>query len=143
MRHPLLDKVEAAYLKKDLPEFHVGDAVRVMQKVTEGGKTRAQAFEGVVIARRGSGISSSFTVRRVSFGEGVEKVFPLNSPTVQDVTVIRRGKVRRSKLYYLRKKTGKQTRIEEAERETAEKAPSGVEGQVPSEVEGQPETPAA
>ena len=115
MKHDLIKKVEESYLRKELTEFRVGDTVRVMQKVTEGNKTRTQAFEGIVIGRKGSGIQSSFTVRRISFGEGVEKVFPIYSPAVQDVTVTRRGKVRKAKLYYLRKKTGKQGRIEEAE----------------------------
>ncbi len=117
MKHPLLDKAVASYLKPktELPTFAVGDTVKVMQKVTEGSKTRSQAFEGIVIAKKGSGITSLFTVRRISFGEGVEKSFPIHSPTVQSVTVTRRGKVRRAKLYYLRKKTGKQGRIEEAE----------------------------
>ena len=124
MRHPLLNKVEEPHLKKELPEFRIGDTVVVMQKVTEGNKTRSQAFEGVVIMRKGSGIAKSFTVRRISFGEGVEKTFPLHSPTVQSVTVTRRGKVRRAKLYYLRKKTGKQSRIEEAD--LRKPAPEGV-----------------
>lgn len=115
MKHDLIKKVEESYLKKEVTEFRVGDTVRVMQKVTEGNKTRTQAFEGIVIGRKGSDIQSSFTVRRISFGEGVEKTFPIYSPAVQDVTVTRRGKVRKAKLYYLRKKTGKQGRIEEAE----------------------------
>lgn len=117
MRHPLMDKVETPFLKKETPQFKVGDTVRVLQKVAEGSKSRSQAFEGVVIGRKGSGITLSFTVRRISFGEGVEKTFPIHSPTVQSVTVTRRGKVRRAKLFYLRKKTGKQGRIEEAELE--------------------------
>ncbi len=124
MRHPLIDKIEAPFLKKDFPAFHVGDTVRVTQKVTEGAKTRSQVFEGVVIARKGSGISCVFTVRRVSFGEGVEKTFPIHSPTVQSLAVSRRGKVRRAKLYYLRKKSGKQGRIEEAELEKQPEAPA-------------------
>jgi len=115
MKHPLLEKATAVYLKKELPLFKVGDTVKVMQKVTEGSKTRSQAFEGIVIAKKGSAITSVFTVRRISFGEGVEKTFPIHSPNVQSVTVTRRGKVRRAKLYYLRKKTGKQGRIEEAD----------------------------
>lgn len=124
MRHPLLNKVEEPYLKKDFPAFRVGDTIRVTQKVTEGAKTRSQAFEGVVIARKGSGINSVFTVRRISFGEGVEKTFPVHSPTVQSVDITRRGKVRRAKLYYLRKKSGKQGRIEEAEHDKQPEAPA-------------------
>ena len=115
MKHPLIQKIEKSYLKKDLPEFKVGDTVRVMQKVTEGNKIRSQAFEGTVIARSGSGIQMAFTVRRMSFGEGVEKTFPIHSPTVQDVRITRKGKVRRAKLYYLRSKVGKKSRIEEAD----------------------------
>ena len=115
MKHPLLDKVVASHLKADLPKFKVGDTVKVLQKVVEGSKVRGQTFEGIVIMKKGSGITKSFTVRRVSFGEGVEKTFPVHSPTVQSVTVTRQGKTRRAKLYYLRKKTGKQSRIEEAD----------------------------
>ncbi len=115
MKNKLVNKIEALYAKKEVPTFRVGDTVRVLQKVTEGGKTRTQAFEGTVILKKGSGIQASFTVRRISFGEGVEKTFPLHSPVLQDVKVTRKGKVRRSKLYYLREKTGKQGRIEEAD----------------------------
>ena len=127
MKLPLIEKIEALYAKKDFPEFNVGDTVRVFQKVTEGNKSRTQVFEGLVIARKGSGVQKSFTVRRISFNEGVEKTFPLFSPTVQSLKVIRKGKVRRAKLYYVRKKTGKQGRIEEADRHEGENAsPSGV-----------------
>lgn len=115
MKHELLKKVEEEYLKKEIPDFRVGDTVRVLQKVTEANRTRTQAFEGVVIRRKGSGVQLSFTVRRISFGEGVEKTFPIYSPTVQQITVTRPGKVRRAKLYYLRQKRGKQGRIEEAD----------------------------
>jgi large subunit ribosomal protein L19 len=126
MKHPLLKKIEESYLRKDpIPDFRTGDTVRVVQKVTEGAKTRSQSFEGVVIARNGSGITAAFTVRRISFGEGVEKTYPVHSPTVQSVTVTRRGKVRKSKLYYLRKKSGKQGRIEEAELQDAGGTPAG------------------
>jgi len=114
MKNPVVQKVESLYMKKDVPAFNVGDTVRVVQKVTEGGKTRSQAYEGVVIARKGSGIQMNFTVRRISFGEGVEKTFPLHSPTVQSVAVTRKGKVKRSKLYYLRGKSGKEGRIDSA-----------------------------
>ena len=120
MKHPLVVKVESAYIKdKEVPDFRVGDTVKVMQKVTEGNKARSQAFEGVVIRKKGSGIQSTFTVRRISFGEGVEKTFPIQSDAFQGLSVTRRGKVRRSRLYYLRKTTGKHSRIEE-ERSDAE-----------------------
>ena len=116
----LLRAIEAEQLKKDVPEFRIGDTLRVSVRVDEGDKTRTQLFEGVVIKRQGSGIRASFTVRRVSFGEGVERNFPLHSPTVQKLEVVRKGKVRRAKLYYLRKSTGKKTRIEENKREEAQ-----------------------
>ena len=100
-------------LGKDIPEFRAGDTVRVGVKVVEGQRERVQNFEGVVIARSNRGMGSNFTVRKMSFGEGVERVFPLYSPNVDTVTVIRRGAVRRAKLYYLRGRTGKSARIAE------------------------------
>ena len=103
-------KIEA---KRVLPEFSAGDTVRVNVKVTEGNRTRVQAYEGVCIARSGGGINESFTVRKISYGEGVERVFPVYSPLVESVDVIRRGKVRRAKLYYLRDRRGKSARIVE------------------------------
>ncbi|WP_198374949.1 50S ribosomal protein L19 [Neoroseomonas rubea] len=96
-----------------VPDFAPGDTVRVMVKVVEGERTRTQAYEGVVIARSNKGVNSNFTVRKLSYGEGVERVFPLYSPNVADIQVIRRGKVRRAKLYYLRGRTGKSARIAE------------------------------
>jgi len=111
--HPIIKALEAGQAKKDLPSFKVGDSVRVLVRVEEADKTRTQAFEGTVIKKQGSGIRESFTVRRISFGEGVERNFPLHSPTVQKIELVRSGKVRRSKLYYLRKSTGKKGRIEE------------------------------
>ena len=118
--HPLLKAVEAEQIKKDVPVFAVGDTVRISVKVEEGDKTRTQLFEGTVIRKKGSGIRESFTVRRISFGEGVERNFPLHSPTVQKIEVIRSGKVRRAKLYYLRKQSGKKGRIEEERRKREE-----------------------
>ena len=103
-------------LGKDIPEFRPGDTVRVGVKVVEGTRERVQNFEGVVIARSNRGMGSNFTVRKMSFGEGVERVFPLYSPIVDSITVVRRGVVRRAKLYYLRGRTGKSARI--AERKT-------------------------
>lgn len=99
--------------KRVLPEFDAGDTVRVLVRVTEGTRTRVQAYEGVCIARSGGGIHESFTVRKISYGEGVERVFPIYSPLVEGVEVVRRGKVRRAKLYYLRGLTGKAARIVE------------------------------
>jgi len=108
-----LDQVEAAHLRSDLPDFGPGDTVRVHVRVVEGGRERVQAYEGVVIARSGGGLRESFTVRKVSFGVGVERVFPIHAPIIQRVEVIRRGDVRRAKLYYLRERVGKATRIKE------------------------------
>jgi large subunit ribosomal protein L19 len=108
-----LKLVEAAQLKKKVPGFTPGDTVRVHIKVIEGGRERVQAFEGTVIARRGAGAEESFTVRRLSHGIGVERIFPLHSPRVEKIDVIRRGRVRRAKLHYLRGKIGKETRIKE------------------------------
>ncbi|MBO6902912.1 MAG: 50S ribosomal protein L19 [Rhizobiaceae bacterium] len=99
--------------KRKLPEFQPGDTVRVQVRVTEGTRTRVQAFEGVCIARSGSGFQETFTVRKISYGEGVERVFPVYSPLVEAVEMVRRGKVRRAKLYYLRDRRGKSARISE------------------------------
>ena len=99
--------------KRKLPEFQPGDTVRVQVRVTEGSRTRVQAYEGVCIARSGSGFQESFTVRKISYGEGVERVFPVYSPLVEAVEMVRRGKVRRAKLYYLRDRRGKSARIVE------------------------------
>ena len=100
-------------LKEDIPEFSPGDTIRVMVRVREGQKERLQAFEGNVIARRGGGMSETFTVRKVSSGIGVERIFPLHSPSIESIKVMRRGRVRRAKLYYLRKLSGKAARIKE------------------------------
>jgi len=108
-----LDQVEAAYLRDDLPNFSSGDTVRVHVRVVEGGRERVQTFEGVVIARKGGGLRESFTVRKISFGVGVERIFPLHAPIIQKIEVTRRGDVRRAKLYYLRDRVGKATRIKE------------------------------
>lgn len=100
-------------LRTDLPDFRPGDTVRVHVKVVEGGRERIQSFEGVVIKRRHGGLSETFTVRRVSYGVGVERTFPLHSPNIQRIEVVRKGNVRRAKLYYLRDLTGKAARIKE------------------------------
>ncbi len=110
-RGAILRAVEQPHIKTDHPEFRPGDTVRVETKVVEGTRTRNQAFEGVVIAINGSGSRKSFTVRKISFGEGVERVFPFSSPLLAKVTVLERGKVRRAKLYYLRDLRGKAARI--------------------------------
>lgn len=109
-----LEKEQIAALGKDIPDFKAGDTIRVGFKVTEGTRTRVQNYEGVCISRKnGSGIDGSFTVRKISFGEGVERVFPLHSPNIDSITVVRRGRVRRAKLYYLRDRRGKSARIAE------------------------------
>ena len=100
-------------LRTDMPAFEPGDTVRVMVRVKEGEKERIQAFEGICIARRGSGVSETFTVRKISNGVGVERIFPVHSPMLAEIHVVRRGRVRRAKLYYLRHLTGKATRIKE------------------------------
>ena len=100
-------------LKSEVPELNIGDTVRVHNKIKEGNKERIQMFEGTIIAKRGGGISATFTVRRVSYGIGVEKTFPVHSPNVEKVDVIRSGKVRRAKLYYLRDRAGKSAKVKE------------------------------
>lgn len=105
--------VEGLLLKKDLPAFNVGDAVKVFVKIPEGDKFRIHSFEGTVIEKRGEGASSSFTVRKVSYGEGVERTFPLHSPNIDSIEVLKKGKVHRARLYYLRQRVGKATKIKE------------------------------
>src|SRR5690348_16023094 len=130
-----LTKIEAAQVAKlketaKLPDFRPGDSVKVNVKVVEGDRERVQAFEGVCIARKNAGLNSSFTVRKISYGEGVERIFPLYSPRLSAIEVVRRGRVRRAKLYYLRGRTGKAARIAERAREavaTEAAAPSSAE----------------
>lgn len=112
-----LAKVESQYLRDDIPDFRAGDTLKVHVRVTEGKKERIQVFQGVTIARRGGGTRETFTVRKISSGIGVERVFPLHSPILDKIEVVRRGKVRRSKLYYLRELRGKAARIEERREE--------------------------
>lgn len=112
----IIDAINSENLKSQVPAFNVGDTVKVMVKVIEGDRERLQAFEGIVIAKKNGGISETFTVRRLSFGVGVEKTFPIHSPKVADIQVIRRGKVRRAKLYYLRERTGKAAKVKELSR---------------------------
>jgi large subunit ribosomal protein L19 len=106
-------EIERAYLREDVPEFKPGDTVRVQVKVVEGDKERLQAFQGVVVSRKGGGSREMFTVRKISGGVGVERIFPLHAPVVDQIEVVRRGRVRRAKLYYLRNLRGKAARIEE------------------------------
>ncbi len=109
----IIEDVEQSYLRDDIPEFSPGDTVKVHVRVVEGGRERIQVFEGVVIARSGAGVRETFTVRKVAFGVGVERIFPLHAPIVATIEVVRRGAVRRAKLYYLRDRVGKATRIKE------------------------------
>jgi large subunit ribosomal protein L19 len=109
----IMDRIDARSLSKKTHDFRVGDTVKVMVRVVEGNKEREQAFQGTVIKQNGKGISETFTVRKVSSGIGVERVFPLHSPNVTKIEVLRRGRVRRAKLYYLRKRVGKAARIQE------------------------------
>ena len=109
----LIDVIESENLKKDVPQFNVGDTVKVFVKVVEGDKERLQAYEGAVIAKRNGGIRETFTVRRISYGVGVERTFPVNSPNIDRIEVSRRGKVRRAKLYYLRDRVGKAAKVKE------------------------------
>ncbi len=109
----MVKNLSDSYMKKDVPAVEIGSTVRVNVKIREGERERIQAFEGTVIAKNGSGIAETFTVRRVSYGVGVERVFPIHSPNVADVITIRKGRVRRSKLYYLRNRLGKAAKVKE------------------------------
>ena len=109
----LLTLVEKEQIRKDIPEFRPGDTVRVHTKVVEGSRERIQVFEGTVIARKGSGLKETFTVRKISYGVGVERIFPVNSPRIDKIEVVKKGKARRAKLYYLRKLRGKAARIQD------------------------------
>jgi len=130
----VVEKVQEAQLKKTVPTFRSGDTLRVFVRLkeAEGEKERVQAFEGVVIVRRGRLTSETFTLRRVSFGIGVERIFPLHSPVIQSIEVINRGRVRRSKLYYLRARKGKAARIERSERVRPEEARPAAEAATPA-----------
>ena len=111
--NPILQDFTSEQLKKEVPELNVGDTIRIHNRIKEGNRERIQLFEGTIIAKNGGGISETFTVRRVTYGCGVEKTFPVHSPNVEKVEVIRRGKVRRAKLYYLRDRVGKSSKVKE------------------------------
>jgi large subunit ribosomal protein L19 len=116
------EEIKKLLAARPVPEFGPGDTVRVMVKVVEGERERVQAFEGVCIARKNAGVNSNFTLRKISYGEGVERIFPLYSPRITAIEVVRRGAVRRAKLYFLRGRTGKSARIAERARETGDSA---------------------
>jgi large subunit ribosomal protein L19 len=116
----LLNKAAASDIKTDLPDFHIGDTVEVSVRIVEGEKERTQVYTGVVIARRGSGVSETFTVRRIVNREGVERTFPIHSPKIAGINIVRGGKVRRAKLYYLRDRVGKATRLKDVKRRRRE-----------------------
>lgn len=146
---PKVREIEEEYMRSGVPSFSPGDTVRVRVRVTEGDKSRLQAFEGVCIAKSGSGLNETFTVRRISGGVGVERIFPLHSPTVEEIKVVRRGQVRRAKLYYLRGRRGKAARVRErrdwedaAGGAAAEPEPSAA-GETEAEAETTGEEPAA
>lgn len=145
-----LDIVESARLRTDIPPFRPGDQVKVHVNIREGGRERVQVFEGVVLARRGGGLRESFTVRKVSFGVGVERTFPVHAPAIAKIEIVRHGKVRRAKLYYLRELTGKKAKIEERrtriptwgepEEPTAEDVATATDEAEPTEA-AEPKTP--
>ena len=116
-QNQLIEKITASQLRDDIPEFRAGDTVRVHAKIVEGTRERIQIFQGVVIKRHGAGISATYTVRKISNGVGVERTFPVHSPRVAKIEVVRYGRVRRAKLYYLRERTGKSARITERRRD--------------------------
>jgi large subunit ribosomal protein L19 len=120
-----LQQVESPFLRTDLPEFRPGDTIKVHVRVVEGNKERIQVFQGVVIARRGGGTRESFTVRKISGGVGVERIFPFHSPIIERIEVVRRGRVRRAKLYYLRNLRGRAARIEERQDDRHRATPAG------------------
>ncbi len=109
----IIESIEKEYMKKEVPQFSVGDTVKVFVKVVEGNRERLQAFEGIAIARKHGGVNETFTVRRVSFGVGIERTFPLHSPRIDHIEVVKKGRVRRAKLYYLRNLAGKAAKIVE------------------------------
>jgi large subunit ribosomal protein L19 len=131
MNQAILDRIESEQLKKDRPDFRVGDTIRVHTRVVEGDKERIQVFTGVVIGRRGRGLNETFTVRRISYGEGVERVFPLHSPRIEKIEIERRGVVRRAKLTYLRKRIGKGAMLVRERKERAVVVP-GTPAEAPA-----------
>jgi len=138
-----LDAVDQASLRDDVPDFRAGDTLKVHVKVVEGTRSRVQVFQGVVIRRHGGGIGETFTVRKVSFGVGVERTFPLHTPIIDKIEVMTRGDVRRAKLYYLRDLRGKAAKIKEKRGTIPVKGPKGPQGAKPATAQPAPAQPAA
>src|SRR5688500_15366800 len=139
MTNKILEQIESAHLKKDVPQFAVGDTVDVHTKIVEGEKERIQVFSGTVIMRKGRGINATFTVRRIVNNEGVERIFPLHSPMIAGITVKRSGESRRAKLYYLRERVGKATRLAEkrkVKKDEAKPAKTGKQAEAQPEMAG-------
>ena len=118
--HEKIRKIDEKYLRKDIPDFKVGDTIKMRIKVQEADKIRFHPFEGIVIRKTGRGLKATFTVRKVAFGEGVEKIFPINSPVIESLSIVAKGNVKRAKLYYLRDRLGKKSRVEVEEPQQAE-----------------------
>src|SRR5262245_43849922 len=137
----IIENIEKSFLKKSLPNFRIGDMLRVDVKIVEGESERLQAFEGVVISKRGHGIGATFTLRKISFGVGVERTFPLHSPRLENIKIMRSGKVRRAKLYYLRNLTGEAARIEEQEEVENKTASKSEPAPAPAEQKAASPTP--
>lgn len=125
-RSPILERAEAEYLKKEVPVFQIGDTVRVMTRIVEGEKERLQAFEGTVVARKGAGLSETFTLYRTAYGSSMDRVFLIHSPRIASIHVVRSGKVRRAKLYYLRGRSGKSAKLREIYRAETKEAAAPV-----------------
>ena len=142
MANRLVEAVEKAYLKKEIPQFEVGDTVDVATRIIEGDKERIQVFSGTVIARKGRGVNEIFTVRRIVNNEGVERIYPVNSPFIASVTVRRSGESRRAKLYYLRQRVGKAVRLTEKRKDKHEAQPGSGGGEKAKESSSSKESPA-
>jgi large subunit ribosomal protein L19 len=143
MTNKILEQVEQAYLKKDIPQFSVGDSVDVHTRIVEGDKERIQVFSGTVIMKKGRGINETFTVRRIVNNEGVERIFPLHSPFISKVVVKRGGETRRAKLFYLRERVGKAVKLTEKQRAAGAGKKEGGDGAVPPEKPGAAATASA
>ncbi len=142
MEHPALTAFEQGQLRATYPHFQPGDTVRVNTRVIEGEKERIQAYEGVVTARKGGGLGETFTVRKISYGIGVERTFPLHSPRIESIKVVRRGRVRRAKLYYLRERIGKATRIKARRKQLKDFHRIGIVNETHTDSNATPETQA-